>query len=153
MHLEYHNYCIPFDSLSAKELYRILKLRSEIFIVEQECPYQDLDDKDYDALHMTLYTDDELIAYARILPVGVSYAEATSIGRVVVKKKYRGLGLGKMLMNLAISRCIDLDPRSPIQISAQSYLEKFYQELGFSNTGKYYLEDGLPHQEMIRSIQ
>ena len=136
-----------FNALSVKELFEIYKLRSEVFIVEQNCAYQDVDDKDLSSLHLMLYKEEELIGYCRILPPGISYKES-SIGRVAVKESQRKLGAGKFLMKYSISKTLELFKDQDIVISAQSYLLKFYSDLGFSPEGKGYLEDNIPHIKM-----
>ena len=142
-------YCKSFDELTTRELYTVLQLRSEVFIVEQNCPYQDIDNKDLKGYHLMCYIDGNLAAYTRLLPGGVSYDEV-SIGRVVVSASYRGLKLGKQLMEQSIAACNDLFKNPAIRISAQAHLSKFYNSLGFDETGELYDEDGIPHIEMIR---
>ena len=134
-----------FDELTTKELYEILYLRCKVFVVEQACIYQDCDGKDKDAYHLMMY-DDDIVGYLRILKPGVSYDEI-SIGRVLVKEEYRHLKLGKEIMKEAIS-FIEAEGYNKIRISAQLYLEKFYQSLGFESASESYLEDDIPHIEM-----
>jgi ElaA protein len=137
-----------FDELSLNELYGILQLRSEVFVVEQDCVYQDLDDKDQVSCHLFLEDDGEIIAVSRIIPEGISYDEM-SIGRVVVKKSHRGKGFSKAMMEKAIGYIInDLD-KSKIKLSGQAYLEKFYTDLGFERVSDCYLEDGIDHFEFL----
>lgn len=136
-----------FEQLSNKELYAIMQLRSEVFVVEQNCAYQDLDGKDIDTLHLSAWENDEIIAYARILKPGLSYKES-AIGRVVVSPKHRGKGYGIELMNKAINVCLNEFNTNVIIISAQKYLEKFYTDLGFVSEGEGYLEDDIPHIKM-----
>lgn len=137
-----------FDELSLNELYGILQLRSEVFVVEQDCVYQDLDDKDQVSCHLFLEDNGEIIAVSRIIPEGISYEEM-SIGRVVVKKSHRGKGLSKAMMEKAIDYIInDLD-KSKIRLSGQAYLEKFYTDLGFEKVSDCYLEDGIDHFEFL----
>ena len=137
-----------FDELSLNELYGILQLRSEVFVVEQDCVYQDLDDKDQVSCHLFLEDDGEIIAVSRIIPEGISYDEM-SIGRVVVKKSHRGKGFSKAMMEKAIGYIInDLD-KSKIRLSGQAYLEKFYTDLGFERVSDCYLEDGIDHFEFL----
>jgi len=138
-----------FNNLSPAELYTILKLRNEVFVVEQNCPYQDTDDKDLKCEHLMLLQNDELMAYARLVPPGVSYPQM-SIGRVVTSPKARGTGAGRVLMNTAIEQCQNSFGKGPIQIGAQAYLLKFYGSLGFNPVGEIYDEDGIPHIHMIR---
>ena len=131
-----------FSELSKLELYEMLKLRNEVFVVEQKCYYQDCDGHDLDAHHLLCY-DDELVGYLRILKPGVTYDEA-SIGRVVVKETHRSHKVGKKIMVAAIEY---LEP--PIRISAQEYLLSFYKSLGFVQVSEMYLEDDIPHVEML----
>lgn len=137
-----------FPELSTSELYAILQLRAEVFVVEQNCPYQDLDGKDQKSFHLLGWKNNELVAYCRLLPPVVSYPTAASIGRVVNSSSVRGQGVGKELMLKAIEHCRVLFPGEPITISAQHYLLRFYQELGFREQGDVYLEDDIPHIEM-----
>lgn len=137
-----------FEELSTIELYNILKLRSEIFIIEQNCVYQDIDDKDLKCHHLMCLVDGNLAGYTRIIPHGLTYEDA-SIGRVVIGSDYRGLGLGKQLMEKSIKGCQDILKESRIRISAQLYLLKFYNALGFKEVGDSYDEDGIPHIEMV----
>ena len=141
-----------FNALTAKQLFEIYKLRSEVFIVEQNCAYQDIDDMDASAKHVMLFDKDVLAAYARILPPGISYKEP-AIGRVVVKKTFRGKDLGKLVMQQCIDQLQDIYTNSEIVISAQSYLLKFYSDLGFKAEGKEYLEDDIPHTKMRLNSQ
>ena len=138
-----------FSHLTPDELYEILKLRQEIFVVEQDCVYLDNDDHDQAAFHLLGYDDQELIVYTRILGPGLLYNDYASIGRVVNKETHRGRGFGRQLMIASISRCRNLFPQIPIKITAQSYLLDFYQSLGFNKKGKEYLLDGIPHYDMI----
>ncbi|WP_298953398.1 GNAT family N-acetyltransferase [uncultured Nonlabens sp.] len=136
-----------FNDYSTLELYKVMQLRSEVFVVEQDCVYQDLDGKDKEAMHILGYKDQELAAYTRIFKPG-DYFEKASIGRVVVSPKMRGLAYGQKIMNASINYCKD-QGYAAIQISAQCYLHKFYTDLGFNSHGEKYLEDGIPHQMMI----
>jgi len=131
------------------EWYAISVLRLEIFVVEQNCPYQDFDGKDQKSIHLWAESEDGTVAaYLRIPAPGVSYAEP-SIGRVVVKADFRGRDLGRQLMQRGIAACQRHFGPLPIRISAQEYLLRFYSDLGFVATGKSYLEDNIPHAEMI----
>lgn len=132
-------------------LYKIIQLRMEVFVVEQTCYYQDLDDKDEGSFHLMGWDRDQLIAYSRLLPRGLSYPNAASIGRVVTHPDHRGMGLGKELMELSIKYCQEKWPDDPVKISAQTYLKKFYEGFGFEQCGEGYLEDGIPHIPMIRN--
>ncbi len=139
-----------FDELTPHELYAIIWLRNEVFVVEQNCVFQDADHKDEQSWHLMGWGDDEqLMAYCRILPPGLSYREP-SIGRVVTNKAVRKEGAGKELMQNAIAYCGELFEGRDIKIGAQIYLVKFYTSLGFEQTGTIYLEDGIEHTEMIR---
>lgn len=137
-----------FKELSLEELYELLRLRSDIFVVEQNCVYLDLDGKDHKALHVLGYVNSELAAYTRIFKSGDYFKEA-SIGRVLVSRKYRQHGFGYDIMNTSIKVVKEILKDDKIRISAQMYLKNFYQNLGFSEQGEEYLEDGIPHIEMI----
>lgn len=139
-----------FDALTPQELYGIIWLRNEVFVVEQQCVFQDADYKDDKAWHLMGFdADNQLIAYCRLLPRGVSYAE-TSIGRVVVHPAARRTGAGKKLMQQAIEQCKKKFGTGPIRIGAQLYLKRFYESFGFRTEGTIYLEDGIEHIEMLR---
>lgn len=137
-----------FDELMPAELYAIMQLRNEVFVVEQDCVYQDADNKDQRSWHLAGWNQEILAAYTRIIPPGVAYKEA-SIGRVVSSPKYRGTGTGRELMKMSISKAFDQFKCSEIKIGAQVYLTKFYQSLGFIPCSPEYLEDGIPHIEML----
>ena len=137
-----------FRELTSMELYAILRLRNQVFIVEQNCVYQDLDNKDIYCHHLMLFDNKQLIAYARLVPPGISYREM-SVGRVVTAKDARNKGAGKELMQLAVENCRKIFGDGPIRIGAQYYLEKFYTDIGFTATGDVYDEDGIEHIEMI----
>lgn len=140
----------PFSALSLEELYDIMELRQEIFIVEQDCPYLDADKKDLKCEHVLVYDSKGiLIAYARIVPKGISYENHSSIGRVVTKHTARGTGLGKKLMQFSINTCCQLFPEDSIKISAQVHALGFYSNLGFQKLGDEYLEDDIPHHAMV----
>lgn len=140
-----------FEKLTAAELYEILQLRAEVFVVEQNCPYQDLDGKDSKAIHlMGRNASGKLIAYARLLAPGISY-EVASIGRVVSSPSVRGFGAGKELMETAIRQMEIHFGAVPIRIGAQEYLKKFYESFGFVQVSGTYLEDNIPHIEMLLS--
>ncbi|TVL18270.1 GCN5 family acetyltransferase [Shewanella xiamenensis] len=141
---------LKFNQLTANTLYEILKLRVDVFVVEQACAYPELDDKDRhpETQHLIgLSPAGELLTYARILPPGLSYPEA-SIGRVVVSSAGRGKGLAMPLMQRAIESALSTWPKAGIQIGAQDYLKNFYQKLGFNICSEMYLEDGIPHIDM-----
>ena len=139
-----------FDELTAHELYSILQLRNEVFVVEQNCVYQDADNKDQASYHFTGWMNDRLIAYTRLLPRGIAYNDYVSIGRVVTSPSERGNGIGKELIQRSIEQLNNLFESVPIKIGAQIYLKKFYSEFGFQQTSDIYLEDGIEHIEMIR---
>lgn len=138
-----------FEELTTQELYKIIRARVEVFVIEQDTPYQDLDNYDQKALHIWAEQDGELLAYCRIFDKGIKYSE-TSIGRVLTTANARKKGLGKELISIAIENIEKLFKTSEIRISAQDYLIKFYSDFGFVDTGKKYLEDNLPHTEMKR---
>ncbi len=141
-------FCRPFSQLSLDQLYAIMVIRQEIFVVEQDCPYLDADGKDQESWHLMGFDEGKLAAYTRLVPQGLSYPEYVSIGRVVVAMDSRGKGYGKILMEESIRRCRDVFGEQAIKISAQSHLEAFYRSLGFEPTGAEYLEDGIPHMAM-----
>lgn len=137
-----------FDELSTEELYQILRLRSEVFVVEQNCVYQDIDNKDQKALHVLGLKNGGLVAYTRMFRPG-DYFENASIGRVVVPKKQRKYGFGKQIMQVSMAALAQRFPKTTLEISAQKYLLKFYTDLGFTALGEEYLEDGIPHVRMF----
>lgn len=137
----------PFEALSTTELYQILQLRSEVFVVEQNCVYQDVDGKDLKAFHVLGYQDNILVAYARLFRPN-DYFEASSIGRVIVKASHREQKLGHDLIRTAIETIASLFQETRITISAQLYLQRFYESHGFVKQGESYLEDDIPHIEM-----
>ena len=137
----------PFEALSVAELYSVLQLRSEVFVVEQNCVYQDVDGKDAKALHLFGEYEDEIVAYARLFKPN-DYFENASIGRVVVSQKYRDKKWGYDLMQQAIKAIQENYNETKITISAQLYLQKFYESLGFVKTSDVYLEDDIEHIEM-----
>ncbi|MHA4845562.1 GNAT family N-acetyltransferase [Flavitalea antarctica] len=140
-----------FTRLTVNELYAILRLRSEVFVVEQNCVFQDPDGKDQYAWHLMGFSDDnQLAAYTRLLPAGASYNEA-SIGRVVTAGFARNSGIGKKLMIESINTIYKLFGKQPIKIGAQLYLKRFYESFGFQQTSEVYLEDGIEHIEMLLS--
>ena len=138
-----------FGQLNVNELYDLLRLRSEVFVVEQNCVFLDQDNKDQQCYHLLLYADDKLAAYNRLVPAGISYPEV-SIGRVVTSPAFRGTGLGRKIMELAIQSCRDVFGPVTIRIGAQTYALPFYQSLGFVAEGEAYDEDGIEHIEMVR---
>jgi ElaA protein len=139
-----------FEELTVTELYCMLNLRSEVFVVEQNCVYLDTDGKDQASWHLCGWLHNQLVAYCRILPPGLAFAEA-SIGRVVTQAAHRKDGYGRMLMLKAIEQTYSIYDVSHIKIGAQQYLLQFYGSLGFKPMGEPYLEDGIPHVAMLHS--
>lgn len=139
-----------FSELTTSELYQILQLRSEVFVVEQDCVYQDIDFKDQKALHVLGFKNDTIIAYTRIFKPGY-YFENSSIGRVVVKESERKFGYGHELIKVSIKAIETEFKVTEITISAQLYLKKFYESHGFIQIGETYLEDGIPHIRMDKN--
>jgi ElaA protein len=140
---------VPFDALTTRELYEVLQLRSEVFVVEQACVFQDLDGADAQAMHLLGTVEGRLAAYARCFSAGVKFSEA-SIGRVVTRNEVRGSGAGHVLMKQAITCLTQHWGPQAIRIGAQARLEQFYRQHGFTKTGAPYSEDGIPHIEMLR---
>lgn len=139
-----------FSELTTVELYNLLQLRSEIFVVEQDCVYQDVDGKDQTALHVIGSKNGEVVAYTRIFAAG-DYLEKASIGRVVVKASKRTHGYGGVIMKASIAAVEEHFKEKTIVLSAQTYLKRFYNSLGFKEIGAEYLEDGIPHIKMIKN--
>ncbi|MDT9025591.1 GNAT family N-acetyltransferase [Rossellomorea yichunensis] len=137
-----------FDELSTHELYGILLVRTQVFVVEQECPYLEVDGKDLHAYHLYKEENGEVVAYTRLLPAGVSYKEA-SIGRVLVKEDYRGKGLASELVKRGLDFIHDELGERTVKIQAQEYLREFYGAFGFRAITETYLDDGIPHIDMI----
>lgn len=149
MSLPIHWQCSTFDQLQPRQLYAILQSRSEVFVLEQNCLYQDMDGKDPHCQHLAAWDDEQqLLAYLRIVPPGLSYPEA-SLGRVITTARARGRGLGKELLQRGIQACQTAYPNTPLRIGAQQYLETFYASFGFVTVSAMYLEDGIPHIEML----
>ncbi len=144
--------CKKFNALLPEELYAILQLRNEVFVVEQNCIFQDADDKDQPSLHLMGWRENKLVAYTRIVPPGLSYNEP-SIGRVVTSPQERGRGTGNELMQVSINKVDALYGPTNIKIGAQLYLKKFYESLGFVQSGDVYPEDGIDHIEMTKFTQ
>ena len=138
-----------FDSLTQHELYAILRLRSEVFVVEQNCVFLDMDNKDQVSWHLMGWNGQKLVAYTRLVPAGVSYTEP-SIGRVVTSPAERGTGLGKVLMEKSIAEASRVFGKTPLRIGAQFHLKKFYESLGFTQSSDIYDEDGIDHIQMTR---
>ena len=141
-----------FDDLTSSELYDIIQLRNDVFVVEQRCVFQDADGVDKKCYHLSGYDGDTLVAYTRLIAPGITFAQA-SIGRVVNSPAFRGIGIGKELMQHSIQYCRKLFGPVPIMIGAQLYLKNFYAELGFNAVGEVYLEDNIPHIHMILLLQ
>ena len=143
-----------FNDFAPKQLYRVLQLRSAVFVVEQTCYYQDMDDLDTlpETRHLMLLDGSEVAGYARILAPGASYSGYSSIGRILTAEQYRGQGLGHEVVKASILLCEELWPGYEIKIGAQSHLADFYGEHGFIVAGNEYMEDGIPHIHMVRSI-
>jgi ElaA protein len=139
-----------FTDLTNDELYAILRLRSEVFVVEQNCVFLDMDNNDQKAYHSMGWLGSELVATTRLFNLDQSYQGYQSIGRVVGSPKHRGVGIGKELMNFSIQECERLFGKGPIKIGAQLYLKKFYSELGFEQSGEMYFEDLIEHIPMIK---
>jgi ElaA protein len=138
-----------FQELNVNELYELLRLRSEVFVVEQNCVFLDADNKDQQCYHLLLFAEGKLAAYTRLVPAGLSYQEV-SIGRVITSPAFRGIGLGRKVMELSIQSCQELFGLKNIRIGAQTYAQRFYTSLGFELEGNTYDEDGIEHIEMVR---
>lgn len=139
-----------FNGLTTEQWHDLLELRINVFVVEQNCPYPELDGKDPECIHVWGERNERVVAVARILPPGLSYQEV-SLGRVATLEAQRGQGLGKKLMDFCLQTITAEFGRLPIRISAQTYLIPFYRSLGFEETGKEYLEDDIPHVQMYRA--
>lgn len=144
--------CKAFGELTPEELYKILRLRSEVFVVEQNCVFLDMDNKDFFCDHLMGWEGESLLGYSRIVPAGISYEES-SIGRIVSSPAARGRGIGRELLLKGIQTVYNLHGRRDIRIGAQIYLLNFYTSFGFVQTGEIYLEDGIEHVEMLLSIK
>lgn len=140
----------PFDRLSGGEIYNVLRLRSRVFVVEQQCLYLDMDDRDQEAFHLLGMQDGSLVAYARLFAPGAYYREA-AIGRIVTAPEVRGTGIGKLLVKESLEIARRLYGDGPVRIGAQRHLEHFYVGLGFQVAGEPYMEDGILHVEMVFS--
>ena len=137
-----------FEELNKAELYQIVQLRIAVFIIEQDCPYPDLDDMDQDAQHLWIEDAGEIVCYLRVNPAGSRFSEP-SLGRIVTKKSHRNRGLAEKLIKKAIDLVCEKESRA-IRISAQCYLEKYYEKFGFIKASEEYLEDNIPHIEMLK---
>lgn len=138
-----------FHEFTPSLLYQVLKLRQDVFVVEQNCPYPELDDKDQDSLHLVGFDQEEIAATTRVVPPGISYPEL-SLGRVVVSPKYRGKGLGHILLTETLNGILQHYGTVAVKISAQTHLQSYYQAAGFHTVGEAYLEDGFPHVAMVK---
>lgn len=141
---------IKFEEFNVNRLYEVLKLRVDVFVVEQSCPYPEIDGSDQEALHLMCIEDNKVIAYSRIFPPGAMY-DVCAIGRVIVKPKARGTGLAKQLMEKAIEAAENEWQVETIKICAQSHLQNFYESVGFITVSDEFDEDGIPHVYMIRN--
>ena len=145
--------CLAFSELTAAQLYAILQVRSEVFVVEQNCVYLDMDGADPQCLHLIAWTDDmQIAAYLRLVPPGLKFTEA-SIGRVITSQIARGQGIGKQLIAKGLAQIQTSYPGQAVRIGAQQYLEKFYQSFGFNTCSEMYLEDDIAHVEMLLSAK
>lgn len=148
--MQIHWQCKPFGKLLPGELYELLQLRQEVFVVEQNCAFIDADGLDQECWHLIGFdTKGAMVAYARLVPKGLIYPDATSIGRILTSPKVRGSGAGKQLMEVSMKKLDDLFGICPVRIGAQTYLVGFYEGFGFLTTGENYLEDGIPHSQML----
>lgn len=141
----------PWENLGRDEVAAIFRLRIEVFVIEQDCPYQDIDGLDALANHLMVLDGDQLVAYSRILPPGTSYHDAASIGRILTAKSHRSRGIGAKMIRLSIDHIREFLPGDLIRISAQAHLQEYYGRFGFDTFGEEYLEDGIPHIGMVRT--
>lgn len=141
---------LTFEELNIDELYQILQLRSEVFVVEQDCVYQDIDGKDQKAVHVLGFEEEKLVAYTRIFAPGIYFEEA-AIGRVIVKEGFRKKNYGHEILNASVTAIKERFKTEIIKLSAQTYLTKFYESHGFQQIGEGYLEDGIPHIAMLKN--
>lgn len=137
--------CKPFEALTPTELYAIVRLRIEVFVIEQQCIFQDLDNKDQHCYHLMFFQNDRLAAYARLVPKELSYPGMLSIGRVITGPEFRGTGTGKVLMERAVQEVWKCYGTGPIRIGAQLYAKAFYERIGFRQNSGVYDEDGIDH--------
>ncbi len=140
-----------FQELDKEELYKFIQLRIEVFVVEQDCPYQDLDDLDFEGRHMWIEEDGIVLTYLRLNPPGARFKEP-SLGRIITKESARSRGLAEIIINKALE-IIDKDYGMPTRISAQSYLEDYYSKFDFIKCSEEYMEDNIPHIEMLRDVK
>ncbi|TWT04157.1 GNAT family N-acetyltransferase [Planococcus sp. CPCC 101016] len=136
-----------FEELTARKLYEVLKLRVDVFVVEQNCPYPELDNLDQQSVHLLCSENDEVLAYARLVPAGIKY-NLPSIGRVIVHESARGRGLAKKLLEQSIEYILEEWQAPAIQLQGQVYLQGFYESFGFQTISDSYDEDGIPHVDM-----
>ncbi len=141
-----------FNELSNHQLYDLLQLRQDVFIIEQDCIYPDLDGLDFNCLHLLGYQDEQLIAYLRLIPAEFHPSKNTAFGRIISKSKNRGAGIGKLMVESAINYSKEHYPRKNIQLSAQQHLQEFYQKFGFISFGEAYDEDGIMHIDMLLNV-
>jgi ElaA protein len=142
--------CSSFDELGARGVHELLALRMAVFVVEQSCPYQDIDGRDPDCLHLLgRDRDGKLVACARLVPPGVAFAEP-SVGRIATHRAWRGRHLGQHLIREALARLERRHPGAPVRIAAQCHLLDYYRQFGFAPVGEQYVWDGIPHQDMLR---
>ncbi len=148
-----HWKCIPFEQFNITQLYELIKFRIDIFVVEQQCPYSELDNKDRlaDTHHIMAYNESKLVAYARLLAPGVNYDEV-SIGRIAVHISMRREGIGSQLMQHCFQQINHLSPENRIMISAQAHLKEFYEKFDFTQTSECHLEDGITHIQMLKTM-
>ncbi len=144
--------CKSFNELTNEELYKIIQLRIEVFAVEQNVVYQDCDNKDFVSYHFYATLNNEIVAYSRIIPPGISYLDAASIGRVVTSSDMRGQSLGKQLFEKALEQLYQIFGQISVIISAQVYLIKFYENFSFIQQGDIYIEDTIPHITMVKNF-
>jgi ElaA protein len=140
--------CFAFQEISNTLLYNILAERAKVFVVEQDCAFNDIDGIDVKSYHMLGFYDNEIAAYARLVPPDISFKEI-SIGRIMTPQSFRSKGFGKLLMEQSIDKCYDIFEEGDIKIGAQLYLKRFYENFGFKQTGEPYEEDRIPHIYMI----
>lgn len=140
-----------FDELTSRELYEILRLRNEVFIIEQDCPYLDCDRKDYGAYHLFMEDNNEVVAYLRVLDKGVTFDEVC-LGRVIVRESQRGKGLAREMLKLGLEVAEEKFGETTVKISAQQRLVKLYESVGFKQVSDMYMEDNIPHVAMIREL-
>tara|TARA_R110002096_G_scaffold97694_19_gene217815 strand:- start:18395 stop:18844 length:450 start_codon:yes stop_codon:yes gene_type:complete len=138
-----------FAELTAQEVYDVLKLRQDVFIIEQNCIYSDIDGSDSEAIHILLYEKDNLAAYSRLFAPGIKFKQASAIGRIIVAPAFRGSKFGRLLIEESISLCKELYPNTEIRIEAQAKLESYYKKYGFKSVSDVYEVDAIPHIQMV----